>query len=275
MDSRRFDSLTAAFTRRHSRRTAIRGAGLTALFGGVAGLRGATAQEATPAAKSSHPSFLFVQTATGGSFGPNPQVGTPAVEGTPTVDGGAMHLLTLEGHNGNTIYFSDRPDRVFGDTPTPQFLDGLGFSPLNPPNAALITQADGDAEDEVYILELVNPTVDEATGTLTYGVNILGGYAGEPLTQIVADEAAEALPETFGRASLFIDECTAITSCIPIGTPMALLTIPAALMFIPSGPFLQCWAPDSGCQPCGGSRDRLNAMCNQTYEECSGECVAG
>ena len=40
-----------------------------------------------------------------------------------------------------TIYFSDRPERIFGDLPTQEFLDTLGFTPDFPPNAALITQA--------------------------------------------------------------------------------------------------------------------------------------
>ena len=233
MDGRRFDSWSKAVARRSSRRTVLRstGVGLAAVLGGVAGLRGATAQEATPDGTASAPSLLFVQIASSGSFAPNPQVGTPAVEGTPTVGGGADYLLTLEGHHGATIYFSDRPDRIFGDWPTQEFLDVLGFTPANPPNAALVTQADEDAEDEVLILELIEPTYDEATDTLTYGATVLGGYAGEPLTAIVADQDADVVPETFGRASLFIDSlnfCT-YTSC---RLPGGVLAFP-----IPGGPY--------------------------------------
>ena len=43
-----------------------------------------------------------------------------------------------------TIAFSDRPERIVVQAPMQQFLDGLGFSVENPPNAAIeILEADG------------------------------------------------------------------------------------------------------------------------------------
>jgi hypothetical protein len=53
-----------------------------------------------------------VQTVTTGYFTPNP------VAGTPTPEGGAVYLLTLEGHHGGTVSFSDHPERIVGDVPT-------------------------------------------------------------------------------------------------------------------------------------------------------------
>ena len=146
-----------------------------------------------------------MQTFAGGSFRPNPGAGTPAAEGTPTPGGGAAYLLTLEGHPGGTVYFSDRPDRVFGEAPTRDFLDGLGFSPANPPNAALVAQTDGG--DEVVVLELLDPAYDADAGTVTYGAEVLAEYAGEGLAHVAERQAGAAPPEAFGRASLFIDDC--------------------------------------------------------------------
>ena len=124
----------------------------------------------------------------------------------------------------------------------------------------------------MFILELVNPTVDEATGTVTYGANILGGYAGEPLTQIVADEAADALPETFDRASLFIDECPALSDCLYIGAHEMTYTSGP----IPGGPYQQCWDPGSGaCRPCNETTESLRELCKQTYSNCRPICFAG
>ncbi len=270
MDGRRFDSLTTAIARRRTRRSAVHGAGagLAAFLGSVAGFRGAVAQDATPAADPSHPTFLFVQTATGGRFTPNSLVGTPVVEGTPTPGSGAEYLLTLEGHHGGTIYFSDRPDRIFGDTPTQQFLDGLGFSPTNPPNAALVTQ--GDGEEEVIVLELVAAAYDEASGSLTYGATILGEFAGESLTQVAADQEAGLPPETFGRASLFIDDCVTLVNCI-VRTPDFHVYIIGPL---PGGPQKLCWDPATDlCSTCTGTMADLEALCNRTYPDCLDLCT--
>ncbi len=140
----RFDAFTQAGGTRLSRRTALQATGL-----GLACSR-LTPQEATPPASptapGADPTFLFVQTATAGSFTPNPDAGTPTAVGTPAAGGGGDYLLTLEGHHGGTVYFSDRPERIFGNAPTQAFLVGLGFSPANPPKAALVTQTDDGSD---------------------------------------------------------------------------------------------------------------------------------
>src|SRR5690349_8696642 len=119
MDSRRFDSLAQRLALRKSRRAALKGA--TALAAtGVLATHSATAQDATPAATPALPPLapglsdnnatLFVQTATSGTFGPNPRAtgATPAAAGpgTPTAAQPGTYLLTLQGHNGETIAFS-------------------------------------------------------------------------------------------------------------------------------------------------------------------------
>ena len=91
MSTNRFDDFSKSFTIRRSRRAALQATGL-GLAAGLAGSR-VTAQEATPVTApvtdgTDHPMFLFVQTATAGTFTANPDAGTPAADGTPTPGGG-------------------------------------------------------------------------------------------------------------------------------------------------------------------------------------------
>ncbi len=134
MDATHFDRIAKVFAdRRLSRRQALTqgGAGLAAGALAAAGLaHSARAQDATPAATATADGdktmFLFLQAFQSGSIAPK--------------DGGSegRYTLTLEQGLGQTIYFSDRPERLVGASPTPQFLAGLGFPPDNPPNAALV-----------------------------------------------------------------------------------------------------------------------------------------
>ena len=107
MESHRFDSLSRSLAARLSRRSALQATGLAGAAGLVAatGLR-ASAQDgtATPAPPDDA-SFLFVQSATSGTFAANSGAGTPAADGTPVAGGGGDYLLTLEGHTGNTSTF--------------------------------------------------------------------------------------------------------------------------------------------------------------------------
>ena len=215
MDESRFDRLTRRLAGRTTRRTAL-GTALAGLaLGGLDRL--AVAQDATPVPGSTpddedeNPVFMFVQTAASGRGDANPSAGTPAVDGTPVPGGGASILLTLEGHTGQTIYFSDRPTREVGAVPTADFLKGLGFGAENPPNAALV--AEFERGQGVVVLKLVEPTYDAETGTLVYGAEVLEGYEGENLTPVLADQVAARLPAAFGPAALFIDDCWDLTVC--------------------------------------------------------------
>lgn len=265
----RFDALTKALGVRLSRRRSFQ----STILGLATGLTGSTAlrtsaQEASPSStpdSPAHPVFLFVQTATSGSFTANPAAGTPAIDGTPSPGGGAEYLLTLQGHGGGTVYFTDRPERIFGEAPTQAFLDGLGFSPANPPNAALVTQTEAGTE-AVEVLELLNPTYDASTGTLTYGARILSEYEGDGLAHVAANRQDGALPEIFGRASLFIDDCPKVTISCAVGGVLCWGNID-----VPG-----CWNyRDVKCEPCQKDQGVLNQLCNDTFpDQCKGECEA-
>lgn len=89
-----------------------------------------TVQASPDAASAAGVQFMFVQTFGAGSL-------DAATEGVPNM------LLVADHLAGQTLYFSDRPERVVGMVPTEQFLStgpsgGSGFSELDPPNAALV-----------------------------------------------------------------------------------------------------------------------------------------
>lgn len=263
MDSSRFDGLARTIARRHSRRTALKGGAATlAAAAGISFGRAAKAQDATPAAGAtpSDAAFLFVQTAASGTFRTNPDAGKAAgADGTPTPGGGAEFLLTLKNHAGETVYFSDRPERIFGQSPTQTFLDGLGFAPDNPPNAAIVAQTDGG--EDVLVVELFTPAFDQNAGTLTYGANVLKGkQAVSGLAFAEAKQQDGTIAAEFTHASLFIDDCPNIVNCYSG-------VLPASVGPVPGGPIGTCYSWSKGrCLPCNGtSLDTLNSLCATTY----------
>ena len=197
MDGRRFDTLVATLARRTSRRSTLR-AGTAALAAAALGRTGhrVAAQEATPApatAGTARTEFLFVQSFEAGTFAPKDDGETEA------------YTLTLEHGLGQTVYFSDRPNRIVGTIPTQVALDWVGITPANPPNATLVMQV-GAADEDVVVLELVGAAYDEQAERVTYDVAVLADYERlgttfqeQPLT------SGRALPPQFGTASLFID----------------------------------------------------------------------
>jgi hypothetical protein len=267
-----FDRIAQSFAeRRINRRAAL---GMTATVGTAIGfsiseLR-VTAQdqvtpEATPdsgaTAALADAEFLFVQTASSGTFVPNPSAGTPTADGSDEPGGGADYLLTLDGHNGHTVYFSDRPERITGVAPTDAFLEGLGFSPENPPNAALVTSGE-DGETVILVVELVSPIHDDEDDSITYGATVLAEYDGSGLQHLIDQGGAGEFPESFDEASLFLDDCPDVSRCtwnpsqggFPSSWP------------IPGGPYGRCWNWSKfACLPCDPSitMDDLYAICNQ------------
>lgn len=158
MDPRRFDALAKRLGQPSSRRS------VTAGMEGFAAAAlmwpdRAHAQEATPPATPSgsggttgmaaNNATLFVQTAASGSFHPNQGA-------TPAAGPSGAYTLTLHGHTGETIAFSDRPQRNFGEVKTTQFFTSMGFKAVNPPNAALVADS-SQQEDDVLLIELMNP----------------------------------------------------------------------------------------------------------------------
>lgn len=135
--------------------------------------------------------FMFVQNAQSGTLIP--------VEGVDN-----LYTLTLMGVSPQTLAFSDRPERVVVQAPMQKFLDGMCFGPENPPNAA-IEILDADEEEDLAVVELFDPVYDAASQTLQYNVSILETPG---LSYAVFNERADqSLPETFGPAALFIDDC--------------------------------------------------------------------
>lgn len=267
---RPFGRITRLLARHTTRRTVVK-AGVASTATAALAPAALHAEEpstaATPAASSANDaSFLFVQAASGGAFVRNPAA-TPRAGGD-----GPAYVLTLEGHTGGTVYFSDRPERIVGQAPTDQFIAGLGFSPSNPPNAAIVTQT--DAGDDVLVVELLNPDYDAAHGTLTYGANVLGAYTGDGLAFQAARQQDASLPQALGAVSLFIDDCPDLSNCIVTGGAVYSAKVIGP---IPGGPYGQCWHwKDLDCKPCDGHDDNAFAdLCNQSYSECNNECGAG
>jgi hypothetical protein len=99
-------------------------------------------------------------------------------------------VLTLGGIAGDTLYFSDRPDRIAGRITTAEFVEkwtkGHDSFKADPPNAVLSVIHDSDAVDVVLVLR--DPSLDGAD--LNYQVAVLDGA-----------EMVEG-----AHASLFIDE---------------------------------------------------------------------
>jgi hypothetical protein len=177
MEANRLDHVSKLFGRRRSRTS--------------------MAQEATPAVAEGDgllKDVLFVQTYQSGAIVP-----TEGIEGRYTV--------TLEQGHGQTVYFSDRPDRIVGASPTPRFLEGLGFSEENPPNAALVVET-APGETDVAVVELFNPLYDPVTQGVTYEVEVLADWQNEvDLGFQEAPTDLAALAPSFGAAHLFIDDC--------------------------------------------------------------------
>jgi hypothetical protein len=92
-----------------------------------------------------------------------------------------------------TLYFSDRPERIAGHLKMADFLkewtakagkDNFG---ANPPNAALSVYEPGEADSTLAVVEITNPVVEGADLIYTY----------KPIRG--------KLPTTGGATALFID----------------------------------------------------------------------
>ncbi len=261
MDPRSFDSVTRLFATRRSRRQALAGAG-----GGLAALglsRTASAQDATPVASpeaANHAATeLFVQSFDSGSFAPK-----------PGEDG--VFVLTLQGEHGRTIAFTDRPQRVIHSIPTQDFLDGLGFTPANPPNAALVMEP-SPGETDIVVLELLNPQFDQATQSLTYDVIILDTFTTEGgLHFQETPRQPDPAGEDFGLAQLFIDGCAPFWACFTVVDNTGEYVGP-----LPGSPIDACmggWAncDPSKCDPPGPTLIELQQVCVSTY---GSKCIDG
>jgi hypothetical protein len=258
VDPRRFDWLTSRFGQRLNRRQAL-GAGIAgvAAVGLSNGLLEATAQDASPVSDAGAPAFLFVQLAESGSWAPSP-------------DEEGAYVLTLFGTGSQTLFFSDRPERIVGTVETGQFLDALGFTPVNSPNAALVvTTLDG--ERDVVVVELYDPVYrqgfgEDATTQVTYRARVLEAYTGEGLATWSAEQEDALLPAQFTNASLFIDDC-------PDADPLTCYDANCDSVG-DLGNQGMCWSWSAfRCQPCNGGYDGTSAQCNANFGGCNGQCT--
>jgi hypothetical protein len=278
MDGSRFDRVSKLFAeRRLSRRRAVTQGGTAVAAGAlaVAGLKAAaSAQDATPeAAEGGKVEFLFVQSFQQGNIVPK-----EGEDGT--------YSLTLEQGLGQTIYFSDRPERIVGASPTAEFLKGLGFSADNPPNAALLVEA-APGETDIAVLELFNPRYDEPTHTAKYDVQFLEHYEqalGMSFTEQPADLAQ--LHPQFGAAHLFIDDCAdyGVSCCSQYNNYTEECENPyvgsfPSMGYCYSSEYWHCFP----CEPYGHDipEGKVNPIygywsnkCNATYGACNGICQA-
>jgi hypothetical protein len=260
MDPNRFGAITKLFAqRRHSRRAAL--TGVSAALGAGALAPGAAAQNAPPSGDAATPvapnamtktAFLFVQSFQSGHMAP-----------TEGVDG--RYTVTLEAGVGQTVYFSDRPERIVGATPTPQFLAGLGFPDIDPPNAALVVES-APGETGIAVVELFHPVYDEATHTATYEVAVLATWETSTdlgFSEVPTDLAA--LAPAFGAAHLFIDDCPdAKVGCIGLSDKQHHGFAGTAGL---------CWDWSTWtCSFC--DLNEAIARCNATIPACNGDCWA-
>ena len=187
--------------------------------------------------------YIFVQSAHSGSFVP--------------VEGEMNYTLALEGVSAQTIAFSDRPERVVAQVSMQKFLDGFCFSSENPPNAA-IEILEGNESEDVLVVELFDPVYDAANHTLQYNVSILEepnhSYA------IFNERHDESLPEHFGPAALFVDDCSDGTcQCAKSDSPLADWCGDLSIGC--------CWDLEAlTCYACR-SQDHYNAKCKEKFGE--------
>jgi hypothetical protein len=267
MDALRFDSVAKALAQRKlTRRNAIV-KGSTGIAVGALSASGlasiAKANDATPAADEGDAKveYLFVQTYQSGTIAPK--------------DGSEdRYTLTLDAGTGQTIYFSDRPNRIVGANATSEFLEGLGFPDDNPPNAALVLETHS-GETDIAVVELFAPVFDESTNGVTYEIEVLANW--ESSLEMGFSEAPVdlgAIAPEFGGASLFIDDCA--------NRGIICYSGDNAVGEFMSQDFCYWWSY-AGCYPCenGGAENRdqiaeyWHHKCNETYEACNGECKIG
>jgi hypothetical protein len=143
-------------------------------------LQRVAAQTGTPEA-AEEIELLFVQPAGSGTL-------TPSDQG---------YALSFRHDTGQTVYFSDRPERLTGLLPTAELVAEWPFEDETPPNAALAISNAEDASATVFVGVLSNPTWDAGSATLSYGFWMLSDDipAGSPIP----------VPSSFEAATLFID----------------------------------------------------------------------
>lgn len=105
----------------------------------------------------------------------------------------AAATLRLVNVGQQTLFFSDRPDRIAGHLKMADYLDewtdkaGKDNFSANPPNAALSVYEPGQPDNTVAVVEITNPQTDGSD--LIYNYKLIEG----------------SLPASGGETCLFID----------------------------------------------------------------------
>lgn len=119
-----------------------------------------------------------------------------AQSGTISDINSTSYTLQLNDLADKTILFSDRPNRIVVTETTRDFVgnwtSGEDSSQVDPPNAALVVT--DDQEDDVFEIELFNPTYDEDENAIRYDFSVLGNATSSP-----------DLPPNLGKSVLIID----------------------------------------------------------------------
>ena len=107
------------------------------------------------------------------------------------------YSLQLDDVSDKIILFSDRPNRIVQTQSIDDFIgnwtSGQDSFQANPPNAALVVLTD-NYEEDVFEIELFNPTYDKNEKSLKYGFSVLDNAT------VPSD-----IPEKLGKIALVID----------------------------------------------------------------------
>jgi hypothetical protein len=148
---------------------------LTLLLATVLFMSGCASTSKTSSTSSEEPLFMFVQVA----------------EDLKVDDAAKTFRLVSVGQQ--TVFFSDRPDRIAGHLKMDKYLDewtekaGKDNFSANPPNATLSVYEPGQADNLLAVVEITNPRVDGSD--LIYSYTLIDG----------------SLPASGGATTLFID----------------------------------------------------------------------
>jgi hypothetical protein len=139
------------------------------------------AQQGETGTKIESPQFLAIQ---------------HAQSGTISDINSTSYTLQLNDLAEKTILFSDRPNRIVVTETTRAFVgnwtSGEDSFQVDPPNAALVLT--DDQEDDVFEIELFNPTYNEDENAIRFDFSVLGNATSSP-----------DLPSNLGKSVLIID----------------------------------------------------------------------
>jgi hypothetical protein len=154
---------------------------------------------AAPTPQPSETSLLFVQSATSGSLVP--------VHGAPE-----RFTLTLRGVDGQTLWFTDRPERRAGYMTTGAGLKVLDFrGSKGAPNAVLSIPSAKPSKDMIA-LTLRDPKYDPQQRTVQYRATELEHVTNTELA-VNPRYLDESVGPRFGHAALFIDSAHPFMGC--------------------------------------------------------------